>query len=91
MFISDITVSRKCDRAAMYTILINLKDEAEAIAVAERLRLELQPDGVRTELFVWRPSDSPTVVDAYTFEKRTAENALKFLQGIAASSTAKAA
>ncbi len=91
MFVSDITVSRKCDRAAMYTILINLKDEDEAIALAARLGDELQPDGVRTELFVWRPSDSPTVVDAYTFEKRTAEQAHKFLQALAAASTAQAA
>jgi hypothetical protein len=91
MFISDITVSKKGDRAAMYTILINLKDEAAAIELAERLGQEMQTDGVRTGLFVWRPSDSPTVIDAYTFEKRTAEETHKFLQGLAATHTAKAA
>ncbi|MFT4605888.1 MAG: hypothetical protein ACI9W4_002633 [Rhodothermales bacterium] len=91
MFISDITVSKKGDRAAMYTILINLKDEADAVELAGRLGEELQTDGVRMGLFVWRPSDSPTVVDAYTFEKRTAEQALKFLEGIAAEYMIRAA
>lgn len=91
MFISDITVSRKCDRAAMYTILVNLKDENEAIQLAERLSQEIQPEGVRTELFVWRPSDTPTVIDAYTFEKRTAEQAHAFLTELAGGQTARAA
>lgn len=91
MFVSDITVSHKCERAAMYTILVNLKSEEEAIAIAEKLAEEIQPDGVRTELFVWRPSDSPTVVDAYTFERRTAEAAHAFLSELAAKRTAKAA
>ncbi|NNE71810.1 MAG: hypothetical protein HKN29_15805 [Rhodothermales bacterium] len=91
MFVSDITVSRKCDRAAMYTILVNLKSEEDAINLAERLAEEIQPEGVRTELFVWRPSDSPTVVDAYTFEKRTAEEAHAFLTEMAGGATARAA
>ncbi|MFT5143343.1 MAG: hypothetical protein ACI80V_001545 [Rhodothermales bacterium] len=90
MFVSDITVSRKMERAAMYTILVNLKSEPDAIALTETLASEINQGG-REMLFVWRPSDSPTVVDAYTFEKGTAEAAHHFLMQMASATAAKAA
>jgi hypothetical protein len=90
MFVSDITVSRKLDRAAMYTILVNLKSEPEAVALTETLANEINQGG-QEMLFVWRPTDSPTVVDAYTFEKGTAEAAHEFLLQMASATGAKAA
>lgn len=91
MFVSDITVSHKCDRAAMYTILVNLKSEEDATQLAEALESEISPEGSRTELFVWIPSDSPTVLDAYTFERSTAEKAHAFLSAMSSESKSKAA
>ncbi|MBO6576270.1 MAG: hypothetical protein JJ976_12715 [Rhodothermales bacterium] len=67
----------------MYTILVNLKSEQEAIDLAKRLETEVAAEDVRSELFIWRPSDSPTVIDAYTFERSTAEAAHAWLTTVA--------
>ncbi len=91
MIVSDITVSTKSGRAALYTILVNLATENQAAELAQWLETEVDPGGTRQELHVWRPSDSPMLIDAYTFDKQTAENAHSSLLARAAGSMGAAA
>jgi hypothetical protein len=91
MIVSEITVSTKSGRAAMYTILVTMATEDQAASLAHWLETEVDPGGVRRELHVWRPSDSPMLVDVYTFDKATAETAHSFLTDRAAAALAAAA
>ena len=84
MTVSDITVKTIHGRAAMYTILVETASTEKATELADTLRTEVDPGGIRQELFVWRLPDDPAVVDAYTFSKQTAESAHTYLMGRAA-------
>jgi hypothetical protein len=84
MTVSEITSSTKLGRAEMFTIIAELSDATSAAYLATTLREMLASESPLCSLFVLRHSERPTVVDAYTFDRHTAEEAHDYLVKLAA-------